>query len=134
MAQARVKEVVYLQRDPGARSVVDVLYNLKPYGVAVKPIAAIQCGLPYGETLAEKYEEFWTSVQKLEPFYIGPTGDDRTPRLTKFLCTDVAQAIFDEGAGKFDELKSGSCPPVDIDDLKKFLDYAKNGGHRGTPH
>jgi tRNA(Arg) A34 adenosine deaminase TadA len=134
MALARVKEVVYLQPDLGARNIANILYNLKPYGFGVKPIPALNCGIVHGHTLQEKCDAFWENVQNLEPFYISLKGEeDREPRLTKFLCTDEAREIFNAGAQEFDALHSEFAPDVDLKKVKEFSEYAADS-HRGTPH
>lgn len=156
MALARVKEVVYLQPDPGAFGVANILYNLKPYDAAARPITAVHCGMDHGERLDAGFEAFRQLLQ-------GPGGDffhkngavDRKVRLTRFLCTDKARSVFVEGADELLVAMGEKAPTPEIQKklkegkLKDFFDYVKNievemvgafleyairGGHRGTPH
>ena len=149
MALARVKEVVYLQRDDGARGVANVLYNLKPYGTSPLPIDGSRCGLPHGEELTGQHEAYKRKVSDPSepPFYMSlPSSPrqetDRGPWLTTFLCTDFAMRVFQKGKDDFETfVASGQTPwgavdprRINVKQLQAFLAYADMGGHRGTPH
>ena len=130
MALARIPKVVYLQEDPGAERVADILHILKPYGYAAEPIPASACGLKYGTNLDRAYGEYrrLMSDPKADPFYVSADGRiDRSTNLTAFLCTDPAKREYDDAANAFLESSTSTG-------LRDFFEYAKEGGHRGTPH
>ena len=66
MALARVKEVVYLQADDGARRSANVIYNLQPYSAGPRPIQASQCGVDLGTELANAFEDYKAKVNDLK--------------------------------------------------------------------
>jgi hypothetical protein len=152
MALARVKAVVYLQEDDGARRVLNVLCKLKPYSAKLQPITAEQCGIYYGKILAEKYERYTKNVSDAAepPFYsLAGQQEDRSASLSSFLCTDEAMTVYEDGEREFErrvqeaadhgytsKSKSGEflSPGEAFVEAKEFLDYARRGGHRGTPH
>jgi len=152
MALARVKEVVYLQEDDGARRALNVLCKLKPYSAKLQPITAEQCGILYGTVLAEKYENYTKKVSDAaEPPFFTSVGkpEDRSASLSTFLCTDEAMTVYEDGNREFERRadearkdgyastsKSGAVllPGEAFMEAKEFLEYAKRGGHRGTPH
>ena len=158
MALGRVKEVVYLQSDPGMYLIGNILRNLtKDTKLAAPvPIAARQCGLPFFDRLNEAYCEFHNTIARPEvpPFHVAEDGEeDRSQSVTSFLCTKMARAIFRDGAGAFGRLSDGTaelehrdfCPGGTpkpgmmtnaqcLEEAKNFLDYARTRGRRGTPH
>jgi tRNA(Arg) A34 adenosine deaminase TadA len=120
MSLGRVKQVVYLQNDPGAYRVGNIMYNLaghedpRPRGdgsaLAALPIPASEIGLPYLDELNGKYEQFRENMARAEkacdatlayfrrPSDLQPTF---TQSITSFLCTDSAREIFKEGEIEF---------------------------------
>jgi|ERR1700687_3817063 len=123
MSLGRVKQVVYLQNDPGAYRIGNIMYNLAgqdpplPKGdgsfLAALPIPASEIGLPYLDDLNRKYEEFRVQMTDAEQntdntrAYFRLNNDSTgsfTTSITSFLCTDSALDVFRSGAGEFDRL------------------------------
>lgn len=120
MSLGRVKQVVYLQNDPGAYRIGNIMYNLAgqepppPKGdssfLAALPIRASEIDLPYLNTLNRKYEEFRAQMADAEKnkdnarAYFLPSSDSDaifTTSITSFLCTDIALDVFRSGADQF---------------------------------
>jgi hypothetical protein len=150
MALAEVKQVVYLQTDPGMYFIGRILRNLTTENLrAPLPIAAGEVDLDYFEVLNKAYGDFVSEVPQ-KPFWIGPDGTpDATPSVTSFLCTGHARGIFASGADLLDRLIAGKDPLAAPDfkpspnalsnnraigETAQFLDYAIRNGRRGTPH
>jgi tRNA(Arg) A34 adenosine deaminase TadA len=126
MSLARVKQVVYLQNDPGAYRIGNIVYNLAgnepsdPDGdgsaLAALPIPASAIGLPYFEHLNRSYEKF--RDQQFEAKKLGDASHayfvscDHSrveytasiSGITSFLCTDMALDIFRKGASAFESM------------------------------
>lgn len=148
MALGRVRDVVYLQRDPGMYKIGNILRNLSsPELKAPEPIPASAVGLPHYDALERAYANFCSNIAD-EPFYKWPDGrvEDK-PSLTSFLCTDAALKIFSDGAAIFDALtlnhaehkpdQSGNYTLTNqrvLDRARRFFRYASTMGRRGTPH
>ena len=150
MALARVKEVVYLQADDGARRAANVIYNLQPYGASLRPVQAHHCGVNFGTRLAKAFDDYKAMVtDKNQRAFFKPSDaskkEERSTSLSTFLCTDAAKDIYDEGAALFSDAVAaerraraagrpadGTRP--DLVNMGDFFDYASAGGHRGTPH
>lgn len=155
MALGSVKEVVFLQRDPGQHSIGNILRNLSPAGERYRPplpIPADYLGLRAFTELDDAYSAFRSGVGE-KPFFISGTGSrDRSPSITSFLCTDGARDIFGEGNTTFTGMEHVQYPdyrpPSGTGDVapdtltnaealrraKHFYDYAVGSGKRGTPH
>jgi tRNA(Arg) A34 adenosine deaminase TadA len=120
MSLGRVKQVVYLQNDPGAYRIGNIMYNLggresaPPIGdgsaLAALPIPASEIGLPYLDELNGKYEHFRENMTRAEQendatlAYFRRPGDLKptfTQSITSFLCTDIALDVFKNGASEF---------------------------------
>src|ERR1700730_10338803 len=120
MSLGRVKQVIYLQNDPGAYQVGNIMYNLAgqeppaPKGdsssLAALPIRASDIGLPYLDLLNRKYDEFRVQMAAAEKkgdktrAYFLPSRDSNatfTTSITSFLCTDNALDVFRSGADQF---------------------------------
>jgi tRNA(Arg) A34 adenosine deaminase TadA len=148
MALARIKEVVYLQADDGARRAANVIYNLKPYSASLKPISSRQCGVDFGERLNQAYEDYKrTIVDARQPAFFVPHDPTKPPErstsLATFLCTDAARDLFDQGelelaklnARPDEQRKVQQLTPAEVlKDIDDFFGYASKGGYRGTPH
>lgn len=161
MALGRVKEIVYLQTDPGMYLIGNILRNLT-LGTNLQaplPIAGSEIGLPQFNQLNESYFAFSEAVAD-KPFFISKDGEkDRSKSITSFLCTKAARDIYGSAARAFGEIASGGGAaaglgygdyrPVDaagkpiatalsnaecVGEIKSFLSYATTGGRRGTPH
>lgn len=162
MALARVREVVYLQTDPGMYMIGNMLRNLtrgtdleSPY-----PRPASSFGLEHFGQLDTAFETFTTEVAA-NPFHIAPNGKkDKSPSLTSFLCTALARDIYAQASVELDAMESalasGGMPlkhpgahPVDrkgevvpggltneetLKEALSFRRYAIEKGRRSTPH
>jgi len=155
MALGSVKEVVFLQRDPGQSSIGNILRNLSPVGGRYRPpvpVPADLLGLQVFAELDRAYSEFAGQVEA-KPFHVSPEGKaDVSPSITSFLCTDAAMDLFTGGRDEFVAMKSASYPthqPLEQDGrplpgalcnkdmlahAHHFYDYATIMGRRGTPH
>jgi hypothetical protein len=161
MSLGRVKQVVYLQHDPGTYRVGNIMFNLAGRDPADQstlspiPIAASAIDLRQFNDLNESYQKFKKTILDAKnqnnpdrAFFIPPDGSpaDFAPSITSFLCTDDAFAIFSAGA---DELKNMELKfPAErnptkqmswtnqqcLDHTRRFFDYADVEGFRGSPH
>jgi tRNA(Arg) A34 adenosine deaminase TadA len=160
MSLGRVKQVVYLQTDPGAYVIGNIMYNLAGVesgdksSLAPLPIAASKIGLPHFDKLNDAYGAFRKDIleaQKLNDssraFFISPdkTTVDFAPSITSFLCTDVARNIFADGAGMLDaapkypdekvpDRPSSLTNRQSLEEARRFYTYADMEGYRGSPH
>lgn len=162
MALGRVKEIVYLQSDPGMYMIGNILRNLTS-GTKLQaplPIAAREVGLSYYDRLNNAYVSYTKQVAE-KPFFIHTKGkkkghEDRSDSITSFLCTKSARDIYGEAArecsaylGGAKQLEYPDFKPLDkggqevenaltnqecLKELKCFLDYSFANGRRGTPH
>jgi tRNA(Arg) A34 adenosine deaminase TadA len=154
MALGSVKEVVFLQRDPGQNSIGNILRNLSPAGgryLPPLPIPADVLGLAAFTDLDAAYRAFRAGVDS-SPFHVPVKGPpDKSESITSFLCTDAALDVFTRGNGAFAEMKlecpdypfgasHGEPPPGTmknaeaLENARRFYDYAVVSGRRGTPH
>lgn len=154
MALGSVKEVVFLQRDPGQNSIGNILRNLSPVGgryLPPLPIPADLFGFQYFPALVSAFDNFAATVGQ-KAFYKAPDGSkDNAPSITSFLCTDEAQSLFnaarselDNYKPKFPTFRPAAADGTEVADaltneqalqhIKRFLTYAIMEGHRGTPH
>ena len=161
MSLGRVRQVVYLQYDPGTYRVGNIMFNLAGRDPADQstlspiPIAASAIDLRQFNDLNESYQKFKKTILDAKnqnnldrAFFIPPDGGpaDFAPSITSFLCTDDAFAIFSAGA---DELKNMELKfPAErnptkqlswtnqqcLDHARRFFDYADVEGFRGSPH
>jgi tRNA(Arg) A34 adenosine deaminase TadA len=151
MALGSVKEVVYLQRDPGMYMIGNILRRLTTEGLrAPLPISGSEFGFAYTERLNAGFERFYREVET-RPFFEGHKKNgtpyiDKSKSITSFLCTDDARAIFHAARLEFEALDEGSIagktPTTEgalsnaeiLTRAKQFLTYARRTGRRGTPH
>lgn len=139
MALARVKEIVYLQTDPGMYLIGNILRNLTRVipGVvdstgaliAPMPITGADIDFQYFAKLNEAYAQF-PSLLKTKPFFISkdsPPKEKRTPSVTSFLCTKSAFDIFKDAESEFDALSLSSIKYPDFKPSKngKIVDNAR---------
>lgn len=152
MMLAQIKEVVYLQTDPGMFWVGRILHNLSNgKSRAPRPIAAAEIGLRQFAELDAAYSRFRREVNDARPFFAPDEGDpDVSDSLTSFLCTEEARAIFQSGSDELDGLvrggslaepgfrPAGAPAPLTnaevVAEAGDFLGYALNHGSRATPH
>lgn len=162
MTLGKVKEVVYLQKDYGTYAIGNILYNLThdPTSGFAKPIAA-PCPIPgsdfnfgYYKQLDDSFRNYFDKVANRPE---DPTKPDRSffngkgsKSIAGYLCTDDAYEIYRAAADEFATMKTsyGSYLPNSADispkllktndqalvDARKFVEYAKTYGSRGTPH
>jgi hypothetical protein len=122
MALGRVREVVYLQTDPGMYSIGNILRRLTA-GTKLEapvPISADRVGLRYFGQLNGAFDEFKRNIRIGDPFFkpkppplpkdSPPPPEDRSDSITSFLCTAAAQNIFGQGASEFENLIQGGAP------------------------
>lgn len=154
MALGSVKEVVYLQRDPGQYSIGNILRQLSPVQSSFRaplPIPADALGFDYFSQLNKAYADFAMEV-KSKPFFEPNEGvADRSPSITSFLCTDVALNIVEAASKHFDSVgktkfpmyrpmrKTGAPSSAMTNEqvlghVRAFFSYAATEGKRGTPH
>ena len=98
MTLGKVWRVVYLQSDPGAKLIGNILHNLERD--APLPISTDNVGSPYFKELNEAFKEFGDRVKKEEPFFVPKDSNkkpDKSASPTSFLCTKMAQDIFGRG-------------------------------------
>lgn len=151
MSLGRVKQIVYLQNDPTAYLIGNIMYNLagkegdgSPF--APLPIPASAVGLPHLDQLNAAYATFFRTVGPNKPFYRSPdrTFTDSASSITSFLCTDDAFDIFSQGAAMLDTMAASSTPSPQrtdvltnqmcLDRARQFYRYADLEGYRGSPH
>jgi len=150
MALGQVKEVVYLQRDPGMYAIGNILRNLTTDGLrAPLPIAADHFGFPYYSQLNEGFKDFYGKVSS-QPFYRNGSTADTSQSITSYLCTDEALEIFQRAVDDFRHyiVKFPEFCPTDSGrsdsrvltnakvqtQTQGFYEYALECGRRGTPH
>jgi len=149
MALGAVKEVVFLQSDPGQSSIGNILYNVLPRTDKQRPplpIPADRIGLGHFAKLNDAYARFVSEVPT-RPFHTSTDGhNDTSPSITSFLCTDDALEIFESGRAQLHtmEIRFPQWKPAGNDEAltnaqvlenaRRFLRYAKHLGRRATPH
>jgi len=162
MSLGRVRQVVYLQHDPGAYRVGNIMFNLagrdpgdNASALAPIPVDASVLGVRQVGELDLRYLEFRGKIStagrqkdKKLAYFIPPDGSDPdyAPSITSFLCTDNAYAVFDRGADEFTRLTlqyptergphspSGWTNQECLAEARRFFQYADVEGFRGTPH
>lgn len=139
MALARVKEIVYLQTDPGMYLVGNILRNLTRSIPGVPnssgsltspmPISGSDINFPYSNKLNESFSKF-PELLKQKPFY-KPNNpqlpEKRSPSITSFLCTKTAFDIYSEAYDEFTAFIPANLKYPDYKPLKNgvVLDNAK---------
>jgi hypothetical protein len=162
MSLGRVKQVVYLQNDPGAYRIGYVMFNLAGVedpaqggdgsALAARPISAEEIGLPYLRRLNTDYRDFCSRMAAAQAtkdpngaYYLASRASEPvfTQSITSFLCTDDALEVFMEGAKAFRELNASSDRSSEkeawtndkcLDEARTFFNYADVEGFRGSPH
>jgi tRNA(Arg) A34 adenosine deaminase TadA len=144
MALAKVKAVVYLQKDRGMYSIGNIMRNLTTESLrAPLPISADLIDLPQYNDLDVKFKEFYRGVGT-GPFWVLNDRRDTTPSVTSFLCTDSARETFATGADELGALVlhypeaapfTGALTNAEVlESGRKFLSYSLLCGERGTAH
>ena len=154
MALALLKEVIFLQSDPGQYSIGNIMRNMTvgTDSQAPEPISADALGFPFFEKLNAAYECFAARPETVENAMILTrdgklTSGSATKSITSFLCTKAARDIYVDAAAAFARLdlqypdwKPG--PPDSpnltnakaLEEVRQFVQYATIQGRRGTPH
>jgi len=156
MALGQVKEIVYLQRDPGMYFIGNILRRLTE-GTGLQaplPITGDDIGLPFFALLNEGYESFRSAqVEETgEPFRRNGDKSLWSDSITSYLCTREAYLFFVQAAQELESLvlkypayqpknetkiPTGKPPLTNqeaLDRARKFFEYATRSGRRGTPH
>ncbi len=155
MTLADVREVVYLQPDQGQYLIGNIMYRATgtPDGGAraPRPVAAAEFDFPFYGQLIDAQATFLKRVGT-EPFFRDGSGARRDRSTTSFLCTDLALGVARAAARQLDEITDLAMPdyrrpdrdlkPVPggltneevLVEVRRFLDYVKSQGGRGTPH
>jgi tRNA(Arg) A34 adenosine deaminase TadA len=164
MALGKVKEVVYLQTDPGMYWIGRILYNLTQVDKKLpspRPIAGAEFGLEHFAELDAAFQAFSASEQ---PFFVSGARREAATSVTSFLCTDAALEIFERARDELDayavkhpgvpeELATTHARDVQeaaasglgvpatpltnekvLEQARGFVTYAIRLGNRGTPH
>jgi tRNA(Arg) A34 adenosine deaminase TadA len=162
MSLGRVRQVVYLQNDPGAYRIGNIMYKLAgrdpndhTVPLAPIPVPASHIGLSQLQDLNSAYRRFRTSLAEAEKrndsakaYFIPPDGGaaDYASSITSFLCTDEAYSIFANGAALLDTVQlkypGNRYPHKDksltnkecLSEAQRFFKYADVEGFRGSPH
>jgi tRNA(Arg) A34 adenosine deaminase TadA len=154
MALGAVREVVYLQTDPGTYWVGRVLRNLTN-DQAPLPISGGEISLPHFAQLDAGFSAFRKKVGD-PPFWRLGHREDSSKAVTSYLCTKHARDIYGAARAEFEALAKdpGTLaypdhkprPPkgatqdevlsnaAAVAEASTFLDYAIASGRRGTPH
>jgi len=106
MALGAVKEVVFLQQDPGQKNIGNILFNLNNGSAfsAPEPISANTIDLAEFQGLDGAFDSFVKNVNA-RPFYEDGNKKDTSPSITSFLCTNEALEIFKGGRKKLKSLQ-----------------------------
>jgi tRNA(Arg) A34 adenosine deaminase TadA len=156
MTLARLKQVVYCQRDPGQYMIGFLMATLgmstgtggRSYPPPV-PIAGDTIGLEQFGALEKAFGAFRSGLRR-RAYYVSPGGrPERTASITSFLCTDLALEIFEASRAQLDGLQLAhprfpeerkGWPENTLSNqqalghARAFLEYAIEFGRRGTPH
>ena len=160
MSLARVRQIVYLQRDPGTYVIGNIMYNLAGLEdgdkspMAPIPVPASAVDVPHFDRLNGAYAQFFQKLGEAEKnktekmaFFVSPDGiADYAPSITSFLCTDAAYDIFADGGDMLDRMQprhphdkpagkpQGLTNQQCLTEARRFYDYANVEGFRGSPH
>ncbi|NRA14936.1 MAG: hypothetical protein HRU04_05505 [Oceanospirillaceae bacterium] len=150
MTLGNVKNIVYLQDDPGMYHIGNIVKNLtegQGFIEAPLPISGAEIGFDLYDQLNHAFLLFKAQQRTKEglPFVIYPDGEKRfTSSITSFLCTETAYNIFRKGLNNLEELELayGDFKPIEkalsnkevLDECVSFYKYATSMGKRGTPH
>lgn len=122
MALGQVKEIVYLQTDPGMYWIGRILYNLthvvdkpgdKPKLPSPRPIAGNEFDFEYFTQLDVAFRTFSQEVSPDRPFFVSGAHKNASVSVTSFLCTDAALAIFEGARAEYESyvVKHPALPP-----------------------
>lgn len=155
MALAQVKEVIFLQTDPGQYSVGNMMRNMTEATPLQSPatIPASWFGLAHFTALDSGYQSFRARPQNKENAFVLRAdgsiidGQSFSSSITSFLCTKLARDIFARAEGELLgwQLQHPAWKPDPTDarqltnsgvleEAKQFTRYATSVAQRGTPH
>jgi tRNA(Arg) A34 adenosine deaminase TadA len=124
---------------------------VQKYG-APEPISADLFGFAHESALEASYQRFVAAMGANGAyFWKSANGEppDTSTSITSFLCTDEARSIFDAAARELDMLPleydsfqpglpNEAIPALTnaevLNQARRFRQYVRNAGHRGTPH
>jgi tRNA(Arg) A34 adenosine deaminase TadA len=143
MALGQVKEVVYLQRDPGMYAIGNILYNFthldkEPKLPAPLPRSADTFGFRYFDELNAGLEEHLRRETKEGVWFFKASKEAKargSNSVTSFLCTDTAADIFRRARQEFQGFTVSEAENASVvAHARRFFEYASVWGERGTPH
>ncbi len=150
MTLGDVKNIIYLQDDPGMYHIGNIVKNLtdgQGFIEAPLPVSGEEIGFSLYKELNDAFNEFKKQQETNEgtPFVIYPDGKKKyTSSITSFLCTNAAYNIFSKGLKQFMEFDvvNESYAPNEqamnnlevLSECMDFYKYATLKGKRGTPH
>ncbi len=155
MTLGDVREVVYMQHDPGQYYIGNMMFQATKGGSGARaphPVPAGGFGFEYFDRLQVAFDDFRDRVRR-EPFFTDANGrKDHGGSITSFLCTDLALAITSDAAAELENPRALREPafvrpsrdgkPVPggltnedvLAEAVGFLRYATVQGGRGTAH
>lgn len=155
MTLGDVREVVYMQHDPGQYFIGNMMFQATKGGSgarAPRPVPAGGFGFEYFDRLQVAFDEFRDRV-RVEPFFTDAGGrKDHGGSITSFLCTDLARTIVDDAATELRKTRDLAAPDYTrpgrdgtsvpgaltnrqvLAEATGFLRYAAVQGGRGTAH
>jgi len=150
MTLGDVKNVVYLQEDPGMYHIGNIVKNLtdgQGYIEAPLPISGKEIDFNSFEKLNKAFAKFekQQESEKGDAFVIFEDGKKRyTGSITSFLCTSEVYNIFNKSSEKLEkfDVEHDDYKPHDdaltnnevLGECLNFFEYATKKGGRGTPH
>lgn len=112
LTMSRLREVIFLQQDPDAHSIVNLMYRLRQGSrfTAPLPVSGQSLGYEVAEELEEAYLEFSTqqATRRGKPMEIA--GGERifSSAPTSFLCSDRALVIYEQVRSGIESAAAGS--------------------------
>jgi tRNA(Arg) A34 adenosine deaminase TadA len=141
MALAQLKQVVYLQTDPGQYHIGAMMRNMTVGTslTAPEPIPGAAFGFGLFARLDEAYAAFRARPKDdAHAMVLNADGSRHesaaTNSITSFLCTGAARSIYDEAVSALESFAPSSENVGALNRARHFVDYAVTRGHRGTPH
>ncbi len=141
MALAQLKQVVYLQTDPGQYHIGAMMRNMTVgTGLpAPEPLSGAAFGFGLCARLDEAYAAFRARPKDdANAMVLNADGSHHesaaTTSITSFLCTGAARNIYDEAVSALKTFAPSQENETALNRARHFLEYATTKGHRGTPH
>lgn len=150
MTLGDVKNIIYLQDDPGMYNIGNIVKNLtdgQGYIEAPLPISGKEIEFDLYNRLNTAFEDFVAQQKSKQgqPFVIYSNGKRKySTSITSFLCTEEAYNVFNQGFINLNsfELAHDKHKPFEtaltnleiLQECRSFYEYATLKGKRGTPH